>query len=230
MTMTNESFSSGGQTVPMEVFVPAASGKRPAVLILHGSSGPLPPYRADIVSFAEALVAAGIAATMPHYLDSTKPKTKPGKDDLKLILERCPTFRQACSDALTLMANDARFDATRLGILGFSLGGNLALSLAMDPPAGIKLKCVVDFFGPTQLLENHWSKLPPVLICHGTKDPLVDLSVSVNLVAQLEKAGKKKGFDYIFEPELYKGEGHGFKDPALTKSRDETVKFITKIL
>ena len=227
MTMTNESFSSGGQTVPMEVFVPAASGKRPAVLILHGSSGPLPPYRADIVSFAEALVAAGIAATMPHYLESTQ--TDPGKDDVvKLILEKRPTFRQACSDALTLMANDARFDATRLGILGFSLGGNLALSLAMDPPAGIKLKCVVDFFGPTQLLENHWSKLPPVLIFHGTEDDSVDLSASVHLVAQLEKAGKKKGQDYIFEK--YKDEGHGFKDPKLTKSRVRTVEFIRKLL
>ena len=227
MTMTNESFSSGGQTVPMEVFVPAASGKRPAVLILHGSSGPLPPYRADIVSFAEALVAAGIAATMPHYLESTQ--TDPGKDDVvKLIPEKRPAWRQACSDALTLMANDARFDATRLGILGFSLGGNLALSLAMDPPAGTNLKCVVDFFGPTQLLENHWSKLPPVLIFHGTEDDSVDLSASVHLVAQLEKAGKKKGQDYIFEK--YKDEGHGFKDPKLTKSRVRTVEFITKML
>ena len=227
MAMTNESFSSGGQPVPLEVFLPAASGKHPAVLILHGSSGPLPPYRADIVSFAEALVAAGIAATMPHYLESTQ--TDPGKVDVtKLILEKRPTWRQACSDALTLMANDARFDATRLGILGFSLGGNLALSLAMDPPAGTNLKCVVDFFGPTQLLENHWSKMPPVLICHGAKDPLVNLSVSLDLVVELEKAGKKKGQDYIFEK--YKDEGHGFKDPKLTKSRVETVKFITKML
>ena len=227
MAMTNESFSSGGQPVPLEVFLPAASGKHPAVLILHGSSGPLPPYRADIVSFAEALVAAGIAATMPHYLESTQ--TDPGKVDVtKLILEKRPTWRQACSDALTLMANDARFDATRLGILGFSLGGNLALSLAMDPPAGTNLKCVVDFFGPTQLLENHWSKMPPVLICHGAKDPLVNLSVSLDLVVELEKAGKKKDRDYIFKK--YEDEGHGFKDPALTKSRDATVKFIKKTL
>ena len=229
MTMTNESFSSGGNTVPLEVFVPATPGKLPAVLILHGSSGPLPPYRADIVSFAEALVAAGIAATMPHYLESTQ--TDPGKDDVvKLIPEKRPAWRQACSDALTLMTNDARFDATRLGILGFSLGGNLALSLAMDPPVGTNLKCVVDFFGPTQLLENHWSKLPPVLIFHGAADHTVDPSESAYLVAQLQNAGKKKGSDYIFEPELYKGEGHGFKDPALTQSRVRTVEFIKKAL
>ena len=226
MAMTNESFSSGGQTVPMEVFLPAASGKHPAVLILHGSFGLLPQYGADIVSFAEALVAAGIAATMPHYLESTK--TDPGLGVLELIPKKRPAWRQACSDALTLMANDGRFDGMRLGILGFSLGGNLALSLAMEPPVGAKLKCVVDFFGPMQLLENHWSKLPPVLIFHGTEDHVVYPSESAYLVEQLESAKKKKGSDYIFES--YKGEGHGFKDPALTKSRDETVKFITKML
>lgn len=226
MAVTNESFSSGGQPVSLEVFLPASSGKRPAVLILHGSFGLLPQYRADIVSFAEALVESGIAATMPHYLESTK--TDPGFGVLKLIPEKRPSWRQACSDALTLMANDARFEATRLGILGFSLGGHLALSLAMDPPAGTQLKCVVDFFGPTQSLETHWSKLPPVLIFHGTKDPLVDPSESAYLVAQLELAGKKKGPGYIFES--YEGEGHGFKGAALTKSRDETVEFIKKTL
>lgn len=229
MAISNESFSSGGQPVSLEVFLPAASGKHPAVLIIHGSAGLLPQYRADIVSFAEALVAAGIAATMPHYLESTQ--TDPGKVDVKkLILEKRSTWRQACSDALALMAADARFDATRFGVLGFSLGANLALSLAMDPPVGTNLKCVVDFFGPTQLLENHWSKMPPVLIFHGGADHSVYLSESVSLVAQLQKVGKKKGTDYIFEPELYKGEGHGFKDPALTKSRVKTVEFIKKTL
>jgi dienelactone hydrolase len=226
MAATNEHFSSGGQTVSLDVFLPAASGKPPAVLILHGSFGLLPQYRADIVSFAEALAEAGIGATMPHYLESTK--TDPGIGVLSLIPTKSPAWRQACSDALTLMANDARFDGTRLGILGFSLGGNLALSLAMDPPAGTPLKCVVDFFGPTQSLAPHWSKLPPVLIFHGTKDQLVDPSESARLVAQLELAGKKKGSDYIFES--YEGEGHGFKGAALTKSREAAVEFIKKRL
>ena len=228
MKTTNESFKSGGHDVALEVFMPASSGRNPGVLILHGSFGLKPQYRADIVSFAEAFAMIGIAASIPHYLDSTEDGTTSGIDIMKLIPEKRPSWRQACSDALTLMANDARFDAKRLGILGFSLGGNLALSLAMAPPAGTNLKCIVDFFGPTQLLENRWSKLPPVLIFHGTEDDSVDLSASVHLVAQLEKAGKKKGQDYIFEK--YKDEGHGFKDPKLTKSRVRTVEFITKTL
>ncbi|CAG9932008.1 hypothetical protein [Candidatus Nitrotoga arctica] len=88
MAMTNESFSSGGQPVSLEVFLPASSGKRPAVLILHGSFDLLPQYRADIVSFAETLVEAGIAATMPHYFESTK--ADPDIGVLKLIPEKRP--------------------------------------------------------------------------------------------------------------------------------------------
>ena len=111
----------------------------------------------DIVSFARALAERGIAAVMPHYLDATG--TEPGAGVFELIARNRPAWRQACDDALAGMARDTRFDAARLGVLGFSLGANLALSVAMDPPAGTQPRCVVDFFGPTQGLESHWAKL-----------------------------------------------------------------------
>jgi dienelactone hydrolase len=204
----------------------ASAGKHPAVLILHGSFGLMPQYKADIVSFADALLVEGISSTLPYYLQSTK--TEPGLGVIKLIAEHNATWRQACSDALTVMAADGRFDMTRLGILGFSLGGHLALSLAMDPPAGMAVKCVVDFFGPTRSLEPHWSKMPAVHLFHGSADPLVSPSESEYLVEQLEKAGKKKGRDYFYEPSI--GESHGFKGTELTKSRDATVEFFKKRL
>ena len=40
----------------------------------------------------------------------------------------------------------------------------LALRVAMETPGAVALRCAVDFFGPTTLLDNQWSKLPPVLI------------------------------------------------------------------
>ena len=63
MNTTIERFPSGSQSVPWESFMPrASSGPCPAVLVLHGSFGMLPAYRADIVSFAEAPAARGIGA------------------------------------------------------------------------------------------------------------------------------------------------------------------------
>ena len=98
----------------------------------------------------------------------------------------------------------------------------------MDPPAGIRPKCVVDFFGPLEGLESHWANLPPVLILHGSADSLVSPSESEHLVAQLESAGKTKGRDYRFT--MYEGEGHGFKGAALAKSRDETIEFVLRTI
>jgi len=228
MAVKSEKFLSGTQQVQVDVFLPAAAGKYPAVLVLHGSFGLLPEYRADIVSFPEALVAKGIAAVMPHYLESTN--TSPGMGVLALIPASLPSWRKACADALTFMAKDPRFDVAHFGVLGFSLGGHLALSLAMDPPAGTALRCVVDFFGPTRQapLEPHWAKMPPALIFHGTKDPLVPMADSEYLVEQLKGVGKKKDQDYFFEP--VPGEGHGFKGAALVKSRDRSVEFLKKAL
>jgi dienelactone hydrolase len=214
-------FTSNGQSVTLDVFPVKSPGRHPAVLILHGSFGLMPQYKKDIVSFADALLANGIASAMPYYLQSTK--TEPGPGVLPLMTSKSPTWRQACSDALTVIAADARFDVARLGILGFSLGGHLALSLAMDPPVGVALKCVVDFFGPTSTLEPHWTEMPPLLVFHGTDDRLVSPSESAYLVKQLEGVGKKKGRDYFYDPS--KGESHGFQGAALTKSRDATVEF-----
>ena len=227
MNTSIERFPSGNQTVPWERFMPPASSSPcPAVLVLHGSFGMLPAYRADIVSFAEALAARGIAAAIPHYLEATD--TQPGFEVFDLIPAMRPTWQRVCADALQALANDARVDAGRLGLLGFSLGANLGLSVAMDPPANIRPKCMVDFFGPTQGLESHWANLPPLLILHGSEDRLVPPGDSAHLVAQLESAGKKKGRDFCFTE--YAGEGHGFKGAALAKSRDQTIDFIEKTI
>jgi acetyl esterase/lipase len=98
------------------------------------------------------------------------------------------------------------------------------------PLGTTNLRCVVDFFGPTVAppLEGDLSKLPPVLIHHGTDDRVVSISESKRLVDRLVAAGKTEHKDYEFFE--YKGQGHGFTGEDLTKSRDATVAFIEKML
>lgn len=226
MTALPDTFPSGGKSLPLDVFMPAAPGEVPAVLILHGSFGMLPLYRADILSFAEALVEIGIGAAIPHYLDSTGdgPALPMDPGSLARVIDANHLlWRQACLDALTAMAGDVRFDAARLGVLGFSLGGYLALSLAMDPPAAAPVRGVADFFGPTDKLDTNWSRLPPALIFHGDEDPLVNPAESARVVSELKLEGRKEGTDFFYK--VYPGEGHGFQGAALTDSRDRTVEF-----
>lgn len=225
MNPPNESFLSGTHSVPVEVFMPATPSERcPAVLVLHGSFGLSPAYRNDIVSFALALSARGFAAVMPHYLEATG--TTAGAGVLPLIEQMQPVWRGIASDTLTWMAGDARFDPARFALLGFSLGANLALAVAMDPPSTLHPCCVVDFFGPTQGLESHWSRLPPIMILYGADDKIVPPAESAHLVTLLAAAGKKKGTGY--QVKSFPGEGHGFKGKALAQSRDEAVQFIAQ--
>jgi dienelactone hydrolase len=228
MLATTESISSGGRPIHEDLYLPKSTAKARAVLILHGTFGLLPPFGADIASFGEALAQRSIAAIIPRYFESTG--TDAGEEAMKLIGVHLPTWRIACNDALVGMAADARFDGKRLGIIGFSLGGHLALSLALQPPATSSVKCVVDFFGPTVVppLEGDFSKLPPVLIQHGTDDRVVNISESKRLVDRLAAAGKTELKDYEFVP--YKGQGHGFTGVDLTISREAAVAFIEKRL
>lgn len=227
MTASVETIASAGKSLAVDMFEPAtAAGPAPLVLILHGSFGMLPQYRGDILSFAEALAEKGIGAAIPHYLDSTD--TAPGVAVFDEIDAKSPVWRSACADVLAALAADARFDSGRIGLLGFSLGGFLALSLAMDPPAAVRPRGVVDFFGPTDRLDPHWSRLPQTSIFHGDKDPLVPVSHSDRVAAGLASVGRRKDTDFFYE--VYPGQGHGFDGAVLTDSRDRTVEFFATIL
>jgi dienelactone hydrolase len=134
MAIHYERYDSGTEKVPADVFLPdGVGGPVPGVLVIHGSSGLAPQYKADMISFAEALAKNGIGAVLPHYFAAAK--LRADADGLPLIGVHYETWKTACEDAVRFIAGDARFDASRLGVLGFSLGGHYALGLAMDPPA-----------------------------------------------------------------------------------------------
>jgi dienelactone hydrolase len=241
MPVSSECVSTAAGSIPLDVYTPASSGKCAGVLILHGTLGLDPPFGPDIVSFAEALQSSGVAAAIPQYFEVTH--TKPGDEAMRALgtdPAALPAWKTACGAVLSFMAGDKRFESTKFGVLGFSLGGHIALDLAMGRPAGVNLKALVDFFGPTVQvpLSGDWAALPPTLIHHGTADPL-SIANSEHVVKQLEANGRKVarlifGAGMALQPGdqfvTYPGEGHGFKGAALAGSRDATIEFFAKRL
>ena len=228
MTTTPRGYTSNGRTVPVELFAPSSSAKLPAVLVFHGSSGLGEKYRPDIVSFGEALKDAGMAAVLPHYFAAANVPSELQSDEQGLQLARThyATWRTACADALTFVAADARFDPSRIGLLGFSLGGHYALDLALAPPPGAAIKAVVEFFAPTRNppLGGPWARMPPLLVHHGADDALVFPAETTHLASELTRAGKSRDVDYWITN--YAGQGHGFKGEALASSLAATVTFL----
>jgi dienelactone hydrolase len=219
-----ENFRSGAVSAPIDVFVPDATPARRAVLVLHGSAGLGREYYDDIASFAKALVAKNIAAAIPHYFVPDPPA--PGEDPIGAIAGHYVSWKKTCADALTFLAGDARFDPARLAILGFSLGGHFAMTLGLDPRPGVTMKCIVDFFGPTLAppLRGRFDRMPPVQIHHGSSDTTVYPRESEALVAELKRAGKREGKDFVFE--TYPGQTHRFDPAALATARAAAVAFI----
>ena len=223
-----EQFVSGGTSIDIDVFAPAGTGRHPSTMILYGTFGLLPEYRDDILSFGEALAAKGLVAFLPHYFDRTG--TQPGLGALAAISQHYASWRQTCGDALLFARTHARVNAGRLGILGFSLGGHFALSQAMTPPAGVSLKCAVDFFGPVvnPPLTGNRAAMPPVLIHHGEQDDLVKIDDSRQLVSELRAAGKTEGVGYTLM--TYRDQGHRFAGADLVAARSKTVEFLASQL
>jgi dienelactone hydrolase len=228
MPATLERFVSDTTSIPTDVYVPKTTGRHPGVLVLHGTAGLMPEFRADILSFGEALAERNIVAAIPHYFERTG--TAEGLDAVGASDADVMKWRETCGEALTFLRDHACVNAGRLGVVGFSLGGHLALTLGMSTPRGTSLKAVVDFFGPTRQppLAGNRGALPPLLIHHGTSDQVVPIQDSLTLESELKAAGKIEGVGYRFVK--YPGQGHRFTGPDLVAARKATVDFFDATL
>lgn len=105
----------GGARVEAYLVVPRARGRKPAVLFLHGSGG----SRHDLLGQAAVLAKRGAVTMTITYPSGTATYRPPVVDARR---------------ALDLLATRGDVDTSRLGVVGFSLGGQIAAILAGDDP------------------------------------------------------------------------------------------------
>lgn len=231
-----DTFESGGETITVDLFLPAVGGLHPAVVVAYGTEGLGVIHGFDagaaIRDFAEYLANTGFVALVPHFFERTK--TPPGIETVSQVYAQ---YRDEWVDTLGDCLNYAAsrttdVDKTKMGLLGFSLGGHLALRQAKGG-MGIAVGAVVEFFAPISMLPgglgDQIGNLPPVQIHHGAADTTVPITQSKELECLLVAAGKVKGVDY--ERHNYPGEGHGFRGaPAIKSSKLLTADFFKKHL
>lgn len=229
---STEKFPSQTKDVAIDFYEPDGTGTFPGVVVLHGLGGLTPEWKPQIEQFAKQLAATGLVVAVPHYLEVTG--TTPGPNAAGEIPEKRRNWLTAANDATTFVAKRSNVKKDRMALVGFSMGGNLALDVAMMPPSGTTVRAVVDNFGPTRSvpLEGNVMKLPPTMIHHGLADQVVVPEESKILVGRLKGIGRVQGTD--FEMHLYPGQGHGFvdkpSDKALTISTERSAQFLGKHL
>ncbi len=168
---------------------------------------------------AAMLAEQGLAVFVPHYFDRTGTS---GVADRQTAIRHFPVWGKTVWDAITHVQRHPQVDSEGVGLVGFSLGAYLALSVAAVDQ---RVKAVVDFFGgfPKEM-KFFMRRLCPTLILHGDADATVPVSEAYHLQEILEK----KLVPY--EMHIYPGAGHGFTGDIWQDARHRTLAFLQKYL
>lgn len=210
-------FESRGKTIAVECFEPSAPGKHPVAVVLHGSAG-LTVGALMFRDQARDLAAHGYLVVLPHYFDRTGTTLA----DMPTMVENFPTWMQTVADASSYALDLPSAEPDHVALVGFSLGGYLALSTSTFDPRVI---AVVDYFGGLpDLLAPRADRLPPTLILHGDADPIVPVSEAAELETLLETN------QIPFEKHIYPKAGHGFFGPSSLDATNRTRAFLDRHL
>lgn len=197
----------------------AATGKLPAVVVVHENRG-LNPYIEDV---ARRLAKAGFLALAPDGL--TSQGGYPGNDEAGRELQSKVDPTKLMNDFFAavewLVAHEA--STGRVGITGFCYGGGVANAAAVAYP---ELGGAVPFYGRQPAAEDVAKIKCPLLIHYAGLDERVNEGWPAYETA-LKAAGTR------YEAFIYEGVNHGFHNdstprydkPAAELAWDRTLAF-----
>ena len=207
-------FTSNGHRITVWRYEPKTKGRHPALVMLHGLEclGES-PKRYEL--FAQRFAAKGYAVYFVHYFNCTPVAAKdvaalqervkaslrpllPGAAPDKEVRKFFQDWMAAVKGAVQFARAQDTVDPERVGLVGFSLGGFITMSLLATEP-DLNLRAAVECFGglPKELHET-FKTATPVLIFHGDRDTIVPVQEAHTLRALL-KDRKCHVEDKIFE-------------------------------
>lgn len=124
----------GAERVPATLLLPAKAQSAPAALLLHGFSS---NKERMTQSVGRALLARGVASLaldLPFHGERDGSSGEiPYRNPLALVTAWRTAVREARA-AIEWLSSQPEIDTTRLAVLGYSLGGFLALMAAAEEP------------------------------------------------------------------------------------------------
>ena len=208
-------FESGGKPIRIDAYLPDTTGPHPTVLALYGSGGGVSGMNEPATMLAEQ----GFAVFVLHYFDRTGTTEA---TDKQTIFRKFPAWGKTVWDAISYLEKNPQVDASRVGVLGFSLGAYLALSVAS---VDSRVKAVVEFFGglPKEM-RFFMRRLCPTLILHGEADATVPVQEAYDLQELLVKK------EIPYEIKIYPGVGHGFDSETWRDAGIRSLQFLQRYL
>jgi dienelactone hydrolase len=223
-------YPAGNLNVPGFFCLPENQAACAAVLIFHGSDG----FKPNHEEIALKLAKEGLAALALNWFGGESERSHLDMIQADDILQ-----------ALSFLKQQPAVDSDRLGLVGFSRGGGLALIMGSLIR---QTKAIVNYFGLTSWKRgmeefrhlslnqtdhlNFVSKIEcPIISFHGDRDTVVPVEDTLNLDAVC----RRYGVDH--QHIIYPGVNHSFIWPgdkydrkAHRDSWDKTLKFLKQNL
>ncbi|HJU64239.1 MAG TPA: dienelactone hydrolase family protein [Gemmatimonadaceae bacterium] len=214
-----------GRTVPG--YLSNAEGKKGAGLVVVQEWWGLVDHIKDVV---DRFAREGFVTLAPdlYHGETTRSPDQAGK--MLMALNIAETGKELRGAADYLLAHDA-VQPKKVGVVGFCMGGQLALYAACEHPD--RISAAVNFYGIHPNVELHPERLRgPVLAHFGKRDKSVPPEKARGLVKRIEQAGKE------IEAHYYDAEHAFFNDqrPEVYDRRsaqqawDRTLAFLRRAL
>ena len=194
MTGSMVTFPANGSTTSGYLARPK-SGTGPGVLVIQEWWGLVP----HITHVADRFAAEGFVALAPDMYHGQTASEPDGAGKLFMALNIAQTEKDLRGAAADLLA---RSSTKKIGVMGFCMGGQLALFAAtLNPAVGACVNC----YGIHPNVKPDYSKLTgPVLGLYAERDGFVTPAVARQVDADIRKAGKSS------EIHVYPGVDHAF--------------------
>jgi len=199
-----QTFKGKAITITGELFLPPGGARVPAMIIHHGSGGVSDQRERG---YARELVKLGVAALV---LDSFTGRGVASTVSDQAAVSTNDMLGDAFA-ALKVLAGHARIDAARVGIVGFSKGGSVALLAAHEAragkalPAGLRFALHVPFY-PACVTHHYKPKTTgaPIYLLLAGADTYVGVAPCQEYAAALKAEGAR------IETTVFPGAMHGF--------------------
>jgi carboxymethylenebutenolidase len=220
-------FQSGSKPVDEIHCAPDGRGKHPAVILLHGAS-PRAMAIHSLQSICADFATQGYYAMAVEYYSQTGAV---GPAESREMAKSFPIWRAEIEAAIEALKSNPDVAPDRIGLVGYSLGAFLALSVGASD--GSRIAAIVEYYGGmTPALRNGAATMPPVLILHGDADQIVPVAQAQRLEATLAE------YHRPYEAHIYPGAKHAFNfqipgwyDADFARdSWDRTLAFLAKYL
>jgi dipeptidyl aminopeptidase/acylaminoacyl peptidase len=207
------SFRSGGQQIGVESFIPAKAVQCPGILVLHGAGG-MDSGNKYVRQLAGAVAGNGYATFLVEYFERTG--TTYASDPI--IHVNFDKWVDTIQDATTFIADHHSVDRDRIGTVGYSVGGYLAVA---HTAGDARIRAVVEVAGGIDPeLARMVKRLPPTLIIHGKEDQRVSFARAMELEALLKKLGTP------VKTEFYPNERHILSPAAAIAALGSALEFL----